>query len=51
MIAFPQKNDARPKAVKKTLTIPKWLNDEAMNKKINFSAILKEALKDELGIR
>ena len=37
--------------VKKTLTIPKWLNDEAMNKKINFSAILKEALKDELGIR
>ena len=38
-------------SVKKTLTIPKWLNDEAMNRKVNFSAILKEALKDELGIR
>ena len=45
------RDEMNNKAVKKTLTIPKWLNDEAMNKKINFSAILKEALKDELGIR
>ena len=45
------RDEMNNKAVKKTLTIPKWLNDQAMNKKINFSAILKEALKEELGIR
>ena len=45
------RDEMNNKSVKKTLTIPKWLNDEAMNRKINFSAILKEALKDELEIR
>ena len=45
------RDEMNNKAVKKTLTIPKWLNDEAMNRKINFSAVLKEALKEELGIR
>ena len=38
------------KAVKKTLSIPEWLNEEAMRKEINFSAVLQEALKAELGI-
>lgn len=38
------------KAVKKTLTIPEWLNEEAMEKEINFSAVLTEALKDRLGL-
>ena len=32
------------KAIKKTLTIPEWLNNEAMSKKINFSQVLQEAL-------
>ncbi len=32
------------KAVKKTLSIPKWLNDEALSHKINFSQVLQEAL-------
>lgn len=45
------RDEMNNKTVKKTLTIPKWLNDEAMSRKINFSAILKEALKEELGIR
>jgi hypothetical protein len=31
-------------AVKKTLTIPQWLNEEAEKRHINFSSILKEAL-------
>ena len=31
-------------SVKKTLTIPQWLNKEAMSKKINFSQVLQEAL-------
>jgi predicted RNase H-like HicB family nuclease len=35
------------KAVKKTLTIPKWLNDMALNKNINFSKILQNALMEE----
>lgn len=33
-----------PKSVKKTLTIPKWLNDAAMKKNIIFSKTLQEAL-------
>lgn len=32
------------KVIKKTLTIPEWLNKEAMSKKINFSQVLQEAL-------
>ena len=35
---------------KKTLTIPKWLNDAAIAKKLNFSKILQDALKHELNI-
>lgn len=38
------------KAVKKTLTIPKWLNDMALNKNVNFSKILQNALMEELGV-
>lgn len=32
------------KAVKKTLTIPSWLNDRAISMGLNFSQILQEAL-------
>ena len=32
------------KAVKKTLTIPEWLNEAAMALELNFSQILQEAL-------
>ena len=38
------------RAIKKTLTIPKWLNDVAEQKHVNFSHILQNALKDYLGI-
>lgn len=38
------------KAVKKTLTIPKWLNDAAEKESINFSHVLQNALKKQLGI-
>lgn len=31
-------------AVKKTLSIPGWLNEEAMERGINFSQVLQEAL-------
>lgn len=32
------------KSVKKTLTLPKWLNERAMAMNINFSAVLRDAL-------
>lgn len=38
------------KAVKKTLTIPAWLNAMAVEQKINFSKVLQEGLKRELKI-
>ena len=37
-------------AVKKTLSIPSWLNEEAIAKGINFSAVLQKALKAELNL-
>jgi predicted RNase H-like HicB family nuclease len=39
------------KAVKKTLTIPAWLNTLAEKNNINFSQILQEGLKKHLGIK
>ncbi len=39
------------RAVKKTLSIPSWLNDMAERAGINFSAILQAALKTELDIQ
>lgn len=36
------------KAVKKTLSIPEWLNEAAMEKNINFSQVLQEALMQKL---
>ncbi len=38
-------------AVKKTLSIPQWLNKIAIEKDINFSHLLQKALKEQLGIR
>lgn len=38
------------RAVKKTLTIPSWLNDLAEKNNVNFSQVLQNALKDQLGI-
>ena len=32
------------KCVRKTLTIPAWLNEAALERKINFSQVLQEAL-------
>lgn len=38
------------KAVKKTLTVPYWLNEMAEAHHINFSQLLQEALKEALGL-
>lgn len=37
--------------VKKTLTIPKWLDELAKQQNLNFSAILAKGLKEALGIK
>lgn len=36
------------KAVKKTLTLPEWMNEEAMAIGINFSQVLQEAIMQKL---
>lgn len=38
------------KSVKKTLTIPEWLNEEAEKQHVNFSGVLQEALIAKLSI-
>lgn len=38
------------KSVNKMVTLPKWLIELGKEKKINFSQVLQEALKRELGV-
>ena len=45
-----EKYRRKNKAIKKTLTIPQWLNEEAELKHLNFSSVLQKALKEELQI-
>lgn len=47
MIAYKRKHCSR--AVKKTLSIPEWLNDAALEMNINFSQVLQEALLQKIG--
>ncbi|WP_407306442.1 type II toxin-antitoxin system HicB family antitoxin [Desulfosporosinus sp. SB140] len=47
-IEYRRQNDSR--AVKKTLTIPSWLNVKAEKAGINFSQVLQNALKDQLDL-
>ena len=39
------------KSVKKTLSIPAWINEMAMEYDINFSQVLQDGLKKELNIK
>ena len=38
------------KSVSKNVTLPSWLNQLAMESKINFSNTLQEALREKLGV-
>lgn len=40
----------KTKAIKKTLTIPEWLNDLAEKQQINFSQTLQNALMEKLNV-
>ena len=44
------RREMEQQSVKKTLTIPKWLNKMAEDEKVNFSQILQDALKHRLGL-
>jgi hypothetical protein len=44
------RDEIENRAIKKTLTIPKWLNDIAEINKVNFSHVLQSALKEHLGL-
>lgn len=48
MLEYQKKHNAR--AVKKTLSIPEWLNEEAIAMGVNFSQVLQEALMSKLNI-
>ncbi|WP_422484827.1 type II toxin-antitoxin system HicB family antitoxin [Gudongella sp. DL1XJH-153] len=47
---IPVRDKMENKAVKKTLTIPKWLNDVGIENNLNFSSLLQSAIKEKVGI-
>lgn len=49
MAEYRRKNSS--KAVKKTLSIPEWLNEAAIRENINFSQLLQEALMVKIGVK
>ena len=49
MLAYKKRTNAR--AVKKTLSIPEWLNEAAMEMGLNFSQVLQEALMEKVQMR
>ncbi|PKL07804.1 MAG: pilus assembly protein HicB [Spirochaetae bacterium HGW-Spirochaetae-7] len=44
------RDELRSRSVKKTLTIPAWINEEGERRRINFSQVLQEALRERLGV-
>lgn len=48
VLQYKKKHDSA--AVKKTLTIPSWLNELAIEKNINFSQALQEALLNKVNM-
>lgn len=47
-LEYQKRNNNR--AVKKTLTIPEWINEAAVKADINFSQLLQDALKEKLKL-
>ncbi|MCQ4363029.1 type II toxin-antitoxin system HicB family antitoxin [Mycobacterium gordonae] len=46
----PFRDEMAEKAVKKTLTVPKWLDELAVENNVNFSRVLQDGLKAHLGV-
>lgn len=49
MLAYKKRTNS--KSVKKTLSIPEWLNEEATALGVNFSQVLQEALIQKVGMK
>ncbi len=49
MLAYKKRTNSR--AVKKTLSIPEWLNEAAMSMDLNFSQVLQEALLAKIQMK
>lgn len=47
LIAYQKKHNS--KAIKKTLSIPEWLNEAATDMNVNFSQVLQDALLQKLN--
>ena len=47
MLEYQKRHNSR--AVKKTLSIPAWLNEEATAMGVNFSQVLREALMSKVN--
>lgn len=45
------RNEIEEQSIKKTLTIPQWLNKIAEKENVNFSKLLQAALKDYLKVK
>lgn len=45
------RNEIEEQSIKKTLTIPQWLNKMAEKENVNFSKLLQSALKDYLKVK
>ena len=39
------------KSINRTVSLPAWLNAAALEKNVNFSQILQDALKEKLGVQ
>lgn len=46
----PFRYEMNNQSVKKTLTIPRWLDDVAKEHNVNYSYLLQEAIREHLGI-
>jgi len=51
IVADSRNIEPKQKPVKKTLTIPYWLDKQAKKQHINFSGVLQEALQEKLMTR
>ena len=47
----PVRDKMENKSIKKTVTIPKWINDIGVENNLNFSQLLQSAIKEKIGIK
>lgn len=48
---IPVRDKMENRSIKKTVTIPKWINDIGVEHKLNFSQLLQAAIKEKLDIK